>query len=177
MSDRRRNIFVLLTVVGLLAASLAVVFTKPTRLGLDPRKRLFQKSGECGQAVDLGLGPSSVAEVDQAEKVRENKLLRMANRQGLALHKSRTRDPHAIDYKRYALRRHDGQMLGESSDGHYVLTLDLVEEMLTAETVEELRDVMSRSLEHQASRRALIGFDHDALRMLLQQRAHRGAQA
>src|SRR5215217_3901695 len=35
MSDRRRNLFVLLTVVGLLAASLAVIFTKPTRLGLD----------------------------------------------------------------------------------------------------------------------------------------------
>src|ERR1700754_3106895 len=35
MSDRRRNIFILLTVAGLLAASLAVIFTKPTRLGLD----------------------------------------------------------------------------------------------------------------------------------------------
>ncbi len=35
MSDRRRNIFILLTVVGLLAASLAVIFTKPTKLGLD----------------------------------------------------------------------------------------------------------------------------------------------
>ena len=35
MSDRRRNIFVLLTVVGLLAASLAVIFSKPTKLGLD----------------------------------------------------------------------------------------------------------------------------------------------
>src|SRR5215211_15044 len=35
MSDRRRNIFILLTVAGLLAASLAVVFVKPTRLGLD----------------------------------------------------------------------------------------------------------------------------------------------
>ena len=35
MSDRRRNLFVLLTVVGLLAASLAVIFTKPTKLGLD----------------------------------------------------------------------------------------------------------------------------------------------
>src|SRR5829696_638364 len=35
MSDRRRNIFVLLTVVGLLAASLAVIFTKETKLGLD----------------------------------------------------------------------------------------------------------------------------------------------
>jgi SecD/SecF fusion protein len=35
MSDRRRNIFVLLTVVGLLAASFAAIFAKPTRLGLD----------------------------------------------------------------------------------------------------------------------------------------------
>ncbi len=35
MSDRRRNIFVLLTVVGLLAASIAVIFAKETKLGLD----------------------------------------------------------------------------------------------------------------------------------------------
>src|SRR5215217_7524228 len=35
MSDRRRNLFVLLTVVGLMAASLAVIFTKDTKLGLD----------------------------------------------------------------------------------------------------------------------------------------------
>src|SRR5919106_2369103 len=35
MSDRRRNVFILLTVVGLLAASLTVIFAKQTRLGLD----------------------------------------------------------------------------------------------------------------------------------------------
>ncbi len=35
MSDRRRNVFILLIVAGLLAASLAVIFTKPTKLGLD----------------------------------------------------------------------------------------------------------------------------------------------
>jgi SecD/SecF fusion protein len=35
MSDRRRNIFVLLAVLGLLAASVAVILSKPTRLGLD----------------------------------------------------------------------------------------------------------------------------------------------
>src|SRR5215207_6533260 len=35
MSDRRRNLFILLAVVGLIAASLAVVATKATRLGLD----------------------------------------------------------------------------------------------------------------------------------------------
>ena len=37
MSDRRRNIFVLLVVAGLVLASLFVIFTKPTKLGLDLR--------------------------------------------------------------------------------------------------------------------------------------------
>jgi SecD/SecF fusion protein len=37
MTDRRRNLFVLLLVFGLLLGSLAVVATKPTRLGLDLR--------------------------------------------------------------------------------------------------------------------------------------------
>ena len=35
MTDRRRNIFVLLLVFGLLIGSLVVVAAKPTRLGLD----------------------------------------------------------------------------------------------------------------------------------------------
>jgi SecD/SecF fusion protein len=35
MTDRRRNLFILLLVAGLLAASFAVIFTKQTRLGLD----------------------------------------------------------------------------------------------------------------------------------------------
>ena len=35
MSDRRRNIFVLLAVLGLIAASVAVISTKETKLGLD----------------------------------------------------------------------------------------------------------------------------------------------
>src|SRR5215211_891277 len=37
MSDRRRNLFILLAVLGLIAASLAVIATKSTRLGLDLR--------------------------------------------------------------------------------------------------------------------------------------------
>ena len=37
MSDRRRNIFVLLLVAGLIIASIFVLFSKPTRLGLDLR--------------------------------------------------------------------------------------------------------------------------------------------
>lgn len=38
---------------------------------------------------------------DQAEKVRENRLRRMAQRQGLTLHKSPRRDTRAIDYGRW----------------------------------------------------------------------------
>lgn len=37
------------------------------------------------------------------EKARENRLRRMADRQGLKLIKSRTRDPHATDYGLYWL--------------------------------------------------------------------------
>src|SRR5215217_4472107 len=37
MSDRRRNLFILLAVLGLIAASVAVIATKSTRLGLDLR--------------------------------------------------------------------------------------------------------------------------------------------
>jgi hypothetical protein len=38
-----------------------------------------------------------------SEKVRENLLRRVADRQGLALRKSRTRDPRAIDYDRWMI--------------------------------------------------------------------------
>jgi hypothetical protein len=37
------------------------------------------------------------------DKVRENRLRRMADRQGLALQKSRRRDPHAFDFGTYWL--------------------------------------------------------------------------
>lgn len=38
--------------------------------------------------------------MDTADKVRENRLRRMAERQGLRYHASRRRDPRAIDYGR-----------------------------------------------------------------------------
>jgi hypothetical protein len=38
-----------------------------------------------------------------SEKTRENRLRRMADRQGYRLAKSRSRDPHAVDYGRYAV--------------------------------------------------------------------------
>lgn len=39
----------------------------------------------------------------ESEKVRENRLRRMAQRQGLTLTKSRRRDPRAVDFGRYWL--------------------------------------------------------------------------
>jgi hypothetical protein len=41
--------------------------------------------------------------VSQEEKVRENRLRRMADRQGLKLLRSRRRDPRALDYGLYWL--------------------------------------------------------------------------
>ena len=38
-----------------------------------------------------------------SDKVRENRLRRMADRQGLEIHKSRRRDPRAIDYDRWLI--------------------------------------------------------------------------
>lgn len=40
---------------------------------------------------------------EQSEKVRENRVRRMAERQGLRLVKSRRRDPRATDYGNYML--------------------------------------------------------------------------
>lgn len=53
------------------------------------------------------------------DKVRENRLRRMATRQGLTLQKSRLRDPRAIGFGRYQLGDREG------------LTLDQVEKHLT----------------------------------------------
>jgi SecD/SecF fusion protein len=63
MTDRRRNLFVLLLVAGLLVASMAVIATKPTRLGLDLKggvSLIYQakptkQSAVTGDAIDRSL--------------------------------------------------------------------------------------------------------------------------
>lgn len=65
---------------------------------------------------------------DLAEKIRENRLRRMAARQGLRLVKSRRRDPRAIDYGSYWLV--DDRGLTQLGDQHGA-SLDEVEEELT----------------------------------------------
>ncbi len=52
-----------------------------------------------------------IAAVDQDAKVRENRLRRMAERQGLTLTKSRRRDPRALDFGLYWLADANGVTL------------------------------------------------------------------
>lgn len=63
------------------------------------------------------------------ERVRENRLRRVAERQGLRLRKSPRRDPKALDYGLYAVIDTTGAIV----EGGYVgLTLDQVESWLTS---------------------------------------------
>ena len=66
-------------------------------------------------------------------KVRENRLRRMADRQGIKLRRSRRRDENAIDYGMYALSTHDSGGLIHPDGPNSIFTLDLdeVEEYLT----------------------------------------------
>jgi hypothetical protein len=61
--------------------------------------------------------------MDEELRVRENRLRRMARRQGYKLHKSRRRDPLATDFETYRLAR--GAAVTRP------LTLDEVEHRLT----------------------------------------------
>jgi len=63
--------------------------------------------------------------MEQDEKVRENRLRRMAARQGLRLTRTRRMDPLAIDYGTYHLVPAKGKPLGPFS-------IDELEERLTS---------------------------------------------
>lgn len=72
------------------------------------------------------------------EKIRENRLRRMAERQGLKLVKSRRRDPRALDYGRYWLVLAEGVQPTEARDRRELVagsrtgrSLDEIEEVLT----------------------------------------------
>lgn len=65
--------------------------------------------------------------MDKAAKVRENRLRRVAARQGLRLVRSRRRDPRALDFGRYWLYREATGALLSPERG---LTLDEIERRL-----------------------------------------------
>ena len=65
------------------------------------------------------------------EKIRENRLRRMAGRQGLTISRSRRRDPRAWDYGLWQMFKRTEP--GQPGSG----TLVLIEEGLTIDQVEE----------------------------------------
>jgi hypothetical protein len=72
--------------------------------------------------------------MEGAEKVRENRLRRMADRYGYQLVKSRSRDPYAKDYGLYALLDiQTGGAVNPALAGHWVCSwsLDEIEDYLT----------------------------------------------
>lgn len=72
--------------------------------------------------------------MSNTEKVRENRLRMMADRQGLRLLKSRTRDPNALTFGGYQLvdLQNGGCVCGWGNAGYgYAASLDDVEEYLS----------------------------------------------
>lgn len=63
------------------------------------------------------------------DKIRENRLRRAAQRQGLTLTKSRRRDPRATDYGKYMLVDQDHNVVASGAD-FYGLSLDDVDKAL-----------------------------------------------
>ena len=77
--------------------------------------------------------PEGVARMN-AEKVRENRLRRMAERQGLRLVKARRRDPRALDFGMYALvEERSNAVVAGAASGRFDFSLDDVERYLTGE--------------------------------------------
>ena len=69
--------------------------------------------------------------IERDDKIRENRLRRAAQRQGLRLTKSRRRDYRAVDYETYGLITVDGGVLVAGDPNHgYGLTLDQIEREL-----------------------------------------------
>lgn len=70
--------------------------------------------------------------MDNIEKVRENRIRRMAQRQGLRVVKSRRRDTNAIDFGYYFIVdiEHNCVVAGCGNIGRAIFTLDDVEQWL-----------------------------------------------
>jgi len=68
------------------------------------------------------------------DKIRENRMRRMAERQGFTLQKSRRRDPRALDYGTYQIIEPRRNVVATFLEGdEFGLTLDDVEEWLTTD--------------------------------------------
>jgi hypothetical protein len=94
--------------------------------------------GDGPNSTDPGAVYGSLSSMDSSttsEKVRENRLHRMADRQGLRLVKSARRDPRALDYDGCMLvdLQTNGVVAGTEGVGRPRWTLDDVERYLTGD--------------------------------------------
>lgn len=80
--------------------------------------------------------------MDQDKKVRENRLRRVAKRQGLALKANGRRDPRALDFGKYALvdAETKAAIAGVNESGRFDLTLDEVEAYLNRNLLPPFED-------------------------------------
>jgi hypothetical protein len=76
------------------------------------------------------------------DKIRENRLRRMAARQFLRLEKSRTRDPRAPIYGRYRLVNDRSVVVLGATERAYEATLDEIERFLTAQDDEKQAELL-----------------------------------
>ena len=93
-------------------------------------------------------------------KVRENRLRRMADRQGLKLRRSPRRDENAIDYGLYALTTHDGgrgTIHPEGPISPFALDLDAVEQLLTPRAHRRRLDQLALEADPEQASRAGSG--------------------
>jgi hypothetical protein len=76
-----------------------------------------------------------------SEKAKENRLRRMADRQGLRLLKARSRDRRAIDFGRYALADlgTNAIVFGVSRIGRFSASMGEIEDYLTSNDDKEAR--------------------------------------
>lgn len=87
-----------------------------------------------------GITTGMVSSMSNADKIRENRLRRMAQRQGLRLEKSRRRDPRALDYGAYWLVQGPPPSAGGENwrsrvtefGGEHGASLDEIEQRLTS---------------------------------------------
>jgi hypothetical protein len=83
-------------------------------------------------SITSGTTTARETQMQEAEKVRENRLRRAAARQGLRLEKSRRRDPRALGYGTYQLvNERTNQVTAGDLTAGYGLTLEDVERALT----------------------------------------------
>lgn len=68
------------------------------------------------------------------EKVRENRLRRMADRQGFKLMKSRRRDPRAVDYGTYWIVDPETNHIEAGDPTYGGMSLDEIEQWLTSDS-------------------------------------------